>query len=161
MISLSPTPLTRSKINDICTGVTDGLQPFPPNGLSLAIASVTMETATAPASGGNPATTASYDEWEADVPSNCAATAGSQIGATAAIAALAPAPGTGAVISPCDNGIIVKATLTYPGLLGLFITHAVTLSQTAYARWRYTTAMTELSCTDCSVNNTATQICKS
>ncbi len=128
-------------LTDLCAGAVYGLQPFPPNGLSVAIVSVTETTAAKPASQGVAATPAAYDEWEVDLNSSCATTGGQSIGATGSNGAKALAIGSGATTSMVqglgDNIIIVRATLQYPGILGLILTSAQTLTQTAVARWRY------------------------
>jgi hypothetical protein len=154
MISIYPTPIALANISDMCKGVVYGLQPFPPSGLTIAVASLTMEVAGA---------TPTYDFWAADVPnSNCVAGAGTTFTKTSAVAALNPSASTGTVIAACDNGIIVRATLNYPGLVGIFLANHITLTQTAYARWRSASATQELTCTDCTSSNvSATPPCAS
>ncbi len=121
-------------ISDLCAGAVDGLQPFPASGLTIAIASVT-QTVTKPAS---------YDEWEVDMNSNCSPTQTQSIGVNGAAGARTLAVGNGgstAMVQVAgDNIIIVRATLQYPGLFGLILTSAQTLTQTATARWRYASA---------------------
>ena len=116
-------------LSDLCTGVVDGLQPFPPRGLSIDIASVT-EVATA-----------SYDEWEVDVGSDCTPTGAQGIGVNGPSGARTIAVGNGGTTALVhaigDNVIVVRATLQYPGLIGLILNAAQTLTQTAIARWRY------------------------
>ena len=132
----APVPTTLSgpnspSLSDLCTGAVDGLQPFPPLGLSIAVASVT-EVATA-----------SYDEWEVDVGSDCTPTGTQNIGVNGASGARTIAVGNGGSTALLhkigDNIIIVRATLRYPGLIGLILTSAQTLTQTAISRWRYAT----------------------
>ena len=139
ILSHSPLPAATSGasppgLSDLCAGAVDGLQPFPANGLSIDIASVTKTGTTA----------TSYDEWEVDLGSNCAPTGAQGIGVNGSAGAFTLATGNGGstamVQSQGDNIIIVRATLQYPGILGLFITSAQTLTQTAIARWRYASA---------------------
>jgi hypothetical protein len=144
----SPVPTSNSGgttgLTDLCAGAVDGLEPFPPNGMTLDVASVTETTAAQPASQGVAATPALYDEWEVDMNSACATTGAQAIGTNGANGALTLAVGSGASTSMVqglgDNIIIVRATLQYPGVLGLILSSAQTLSQTAVARWRYASA---------------------
>lgn len=121
-------------LSDLCAGAIDGLQPFPPNGLGIYVASVT-EVATSPAK---------YDEWETDLGSSCAPLGTQNIGVSGTTGARTIAVGNGGstalVLAKGDNVIIVRASLQYPGLIGLFIPSAQTLTQTAIARWRYASA---------------------
>jgi hypothetical protein len=131
-------------LTDLCAGAVDGLQPFPPNGMTLDVASVTETAAAQPASQGVPATAALYDEWEVDMNSACATTGAQAIGTNGANGAVTLAIGSGASSSMVqglgDNIIIVRASLQYPGILGLILSSAQTLTQTAVARWRYASA---------------------
>lgn len=165
-------PETGTSLNDICQGAILGLQPFPPAGLTIAVASVTLESGPngLPASSSAYSKTATYDVWEGDstvAGQTCTTSAGSQIGAgNAETLATTPAAGgasgnTGMLEDPCDNAIVVQATLKYPGLTGLIIRSAPTLTQTAYARWSYAALKTELTCPTCTVSNAATQVCNS
>jgi hypothetical protein len=129
----SPVPSTGSSpesLSDLCHGVVDGLQPFPPNGLGVNVASVTQVTATP-----------TYDEWEVDLDSTCAPTGSQAIGVNGTTGARTIARGNGGstalVHTVGDNAIIVRASLTYPGLIGLILTSNQTMTQTAIARWRY------------------------
>jgi len=144
----SPVPTantgTTPGLTDLCAGAVYGLQPFPPNGLTVAVASVTETAAAQPASQGVAATPALYDEWEVDMNSACATTGAQTIGATGSAGAVALATGSGAATSMVqglgDNIIIVRASLQYPGVIGLILSSAQTLTQTAIARWRYASA---------------------
>lgn len=145
----SPVPVTTvgaspPGLTDLCAGAVYGLQPFPANGLTIDVASVTETTAAVPASQGVAATPAGYGEWEVDMNSSCAATSTQLIGTTGATGAVTEAIGNGTTTAMVqglgDNIIIVRATLQYPGLLGMILTSAQTLSQTAVARWRYASA---------------------
>ncbi len=137
--SHSPVPTVTSGasppgLSDLCAGAVYGLKPFPPNGLTIAIASVTKTGTTA----------TSYDEWEVDLNGNCTPTGTQNIGVSGTAGALTLAVGSGSgnalVQAQGDNIIIVRATLQYPGIIGLLITSAQTLTQTALARWRYASA---------------------
>ena len=131
-------------LTDLCSGAAYGLQPFPPNGLTIDVASVTETAAAVPASPGVAATSPTYGEWEVDMSGNCSTTGTQLIGTTGTKGALNVAVGngttTGMVQGLGDNIVIVRATLQYPGLLGLFITSTQTLTQTAVSRWRYASA---------------------
>ena len=110
-----------TSLNDICQGAILGLQPFPPGGLTIEVASVTLEPS---ASGSNtPASTPAYDIWEGDsiVTGQTCSTPGSgatAIGATQA-KTYAGSTTTGMLQNPCDNIVIVTASLIYPGITGL------------------------------------------
>jgi hypothetical protein len=130
----SPVPTVTSGVNppglsDLCAGAVYGLQPFPARGLAIYVASVTKVTAT------------TYDEWEADLNSSCTPTGAQNIGVNGTTGARTIAVGNGGTTALVkaigDNIIIVRASLQYPGLIGLFIASAPTLTQTAIARWRY------------------------
>lgn len=147
--SHSPVPTvtdgtTPPGLNDLCTGVVYGLQPFSAAGLSIDVASVTETVAAQPAGQGVAAQPASYDEWEVDLGADCSPVGTENIGLDGASGALTLATGNGGstalVQTVGDNVIIVRATLQYPGLIGLFIPSARTLTQTAIARWRYASA---------------------
>jgi hypothetical protein len=142
----SPVPSTTSGtsppgLSDPCAGAVYGLQPFPANGLSIYVASVTETQA---ASQGVAAKAALYDEWEVDLNGSCAPTGAQNIGVNGTTGALTVAIGNGGTTALVqalgDNAIIVRATLQYPGLVGLFIPTARALTQTAIARWRYASA---------------------
>ena len=109
---------------DLCYGAALGTAPYPNNGMTLNIASVTEES------------TGEYDEWEYDQSASggtCSATGGTTILTNTANSP--PAAVTALIKVPCDNVIIVQATLPYSGLFGLFIRSPLTLTQTAYIRW--------------------------
>jgi len=131
-------------LSDLCAGAVYGLQPFPAAGLSIYVASVTETTAAVAASQGVAAKAAGYDEWEVDLGSNCAPTGAQNIGVNGTSGARTIAIGNGGttalVKAVGDNVIIVRASLQYPGLIGLIITSNPTLNQTAIARWRYASA---------------------
>jgi Flp pilus assembly protein TadG len=170
------TPLTADSpivqvvsLNDICRGAAMGLAPFPPGGMKLAIASVTQEQGPTaqPANGTNPAYAASttYDEWESDstVASNGTCTTPSPSATTTILSgsplATATTGASSMVVNPCDNVIIVQASVPYSGLIGLFFKNPITLTQTAYVRWAYTLPTTELQCTGCTLVSAPTQVC--
>jgi hypothetical protein len=155
-----------TSLNDICQGALLGLQPFPSSGLTIAIASVTEESGPAglPNPGSAHSTSPTYDEWESDstvTGRTCTTGGGSQIGGTGGVNAIAAAGSatTGMIEVPCDNAIIVRASLNYPGITGLILRSRPTLTQTAFVRWRSAAPTTELMCPTCTVNNTTTQIC--
>jgi len=152
---------TVTSLNDVCNGAILGLAPFPAGGLTVAIASVTLEPSAA--NSNVPASTAAYDEWEQDysekTSSSCQTAAGTTIlsgaGATAPIKLVAPTTvGTGMLEEPCDNVIIVQASLTYPGLTGLILRNRPVLTQTAYARWTNASTQAQLPCGNCTLKPT-------
>ncbi|HQT46240.1 MAG: hypothetical protein B7X08_02305 [Acidocella sp. 20-63-7] len=178
IVMTTGSPETATSLNDICQGAIQGLQPFPPSGLTIDIISVTQEQGpnAQPTTSPAHATTATYDAWEADstvTGHTCSTIAGTKLGGSTALAnainlatSNPPSPSgpqgnTGMVVDPCDNAIIVQATLKYPGITGLFIHTSPTLTQTAFARWSYATPTTEVMCPTCTVHNVATQICTS
>ncbi|OYV32228.1 MAG: hypothetical protein B7Z81_13060, partial [Acidocella sp. 20-61-6] len=59
---------------------------------------------------------------------------------------------TGEVEVPCDNMVIVKASMTYPGITGLILMNHPVLTQTAFTRFRYASPTDQLLCSDCSLN---------
>ncbi len=173
---------TQSSLQDICQGAVLGLAPFPANGMTLAIAGVTLESG--PTGLPNPNTTTSkvynasntYDVWESDLKvsgSTCSTVTGNVIGLTNAekLATTSPPSTTGTTGTagllgvPCDNAIIVKATLTYPGIMGIILTSRPTLTQMAYTRWRFAGTQTELQCSStdagCTTSYVTTQLCNS
>lgn len=131
-------------LSDLCAGAVEGLQPLPPQGLTIDVASVTETAAARPAQSGTAAQPASYDEWEVDMDSSCTPTGGQAIGLYGSSGALTRALGNGGstalLQAQGDNVIIVRATLQYPGLAGLLIASAPLLTETAIARWRYAAA---------------------
>lgn len=174
--SLPVTATGATSLTDVCNGALAGFAPYPTNSIAVQIASVTMQAGP----NGLPATNNSasfvynssnlYDEWEQDFTvsgGSCQTNGGTGIGASgtsnSAINLATSNPpittsgGTGGVVQyPCDNAILVTATMKYPGLIGLIITKAMTLSQSAYVRWRYASTTTELQCPTCSVSNNNT-----
>jgi Flp pilus assembly protein TadG len=171
MVSIEATPVVLStgtpenatSLNDICTGARLGLQPFPSGGLTISVASVTLEPSKQ--NSNTAASTPAYDAWEGD----SAVTAGScsSAGGTVILAGTgASAPLTVAkamLMAPCDNTVVVTASLTYPGLTGLILTGRPRLTQTAYSRWRYSSPTTQLMCSasaGCTLQpGTAQQLC--
>jgi Flp pilus assembly protein TadG len=147
MVSLQPTsPISTSTpgLADLCKGVIAGLQPFPPQGLTISVASVTQTSNAIAATQNSPAVPATYGEWETDLKGDCSTnTPGTHpITTTGTDGAVTIATGNGVpanamVQSAGDNVIIVRATLTYPGILGIVLTSVPSLSQTAVARWRW------------------------
>ncbi len=175
--SVSQTGANANSLQDVCNGAVAGVAPYPPNSLKVQIASVTMEAGPNGLPAANNSTSfvyhsggSLYDQWEQDFivsGGSCQTNGGSGIGVSSAPSnvinlATSNPPSTagggsgGLVVYPCDNGIIVKATMSYPGLLGLIITHSMTLSQSAYVRWRYASIVSELQCPTCSVSNNNT-----
>lgn len=163
-------------LQDICQGAIQGLAPIPPGGMTMAIASVTLESNSAglPATSAVHTTTPAYDFWEADFTvsgSTCSPVTGSTvIGATTAeslVTTSPPATGgptgsstawNGMLAVPCDNAIIVRANTTYSGITGLVFKSRPVLSQTSYARWANTWNEAELQCsgTGCTTAYAAT-----
>ncbi len=179
---ISTVPATGTSVTslqNICQGAVLGLAPFPADGLTLDIASVTLESSNAGLPNTSTAYSSSntYDVWEGDFTvsgSSCNATSSGtngSIGASSAkkLATTSPPSTTGTsgtsglLAVPCDNAIIVKASLTYPGILGVILQSRPKLTQAAYTRWRYASTLTELQCsgTSCSISNAATQVCNS
>ncbi len=151
-----------TSLNDICHGAVLGLQPYPAAALTITIASVTEEAGPngLPTSAPTHAATPTYDVWEgnfAQSGSGCAQTPSVTWTVPQAVA-LATANG-GMILVPCDNVIIVRASLTYAGLTGMILPIRPTLTQTAYVRWPYASPTNELTCADCTLPSPATQIC--
>ncbi|WP_234731473.1 TadE/TadG family type IV pilus assembly protein [Acidocella facilis] len=182
IFTLPATGTSASSLQDACNGAVAGFAPYPANGLTVQIASVTLEAG--PGGLPKPNTSTSfvyysggkvYDQWEQDFTvsaGSCASSTTNAIGTTSNTSytggpainlATSNPPSTagggsgGLVQSPCDNALIVKAQIPYPGLLGLILTNRITLTQSAYMRWRYASTETELQCPTCtvSINNTA------
>jgi hypothetical protein len=137
--------------------------------MKLAIASITQEqgpTAT-PTGASNPAyaANATYNEWESDstVASDGSCTTPSPSPTTTILSGspltTATSGASSMVINPCDNVIIVQASVPYSGLIGLFFKNSITLTQTAYVRWAFALPTTELQCTGCTLVSAATQVC--
>ena len=155
--SYTGTSATITSLNDICQGAILALSPFPATGVKIYIASVTLEPSAANAN--TPAVTPAYDEWEADstATSNttCSTAGGTTIlngtGATAPIKVATSSITTGILQNPCDNAIIVQASLTYPGITGLIFKSHPVLTQTAYDRWSNASVLSQLLCSDCTL----------
>jgi Flp pilus assembly protein TadG len=168
MVSVEPSPTTlatanQTSINDICQGAILGLAPFPPNGLTIQIVSVTLEPSKL--SSNTAASPPAFDEWEADstvANGHCSTTATNGFGVAAAeslattnppVTTAAAYNGTsGEVEVPCDNMVVVKASMTYPGITGLILMNHPVLTQTAFTRFRYASPTDQLQCSDCSLN---------
>ena len=164
---------TVTSLNDICQGALLGLAPFPAAGVTIAIASVTLEPSALDSN--TPASSPVFDEWEADstatTSSTCSTSKGTTIlngpGTSAPIsvatanASAGSTTGTGMLEEPCDNVIIVQASMQYPGLTGLIVRSRPTLTQTAYNRWTNASTLTELLCSDCTLgsSNKSTPLC--
>lgn len=159
-----------TSLNDLCQGAVLGMAPFPAGGMTLSIASITQEKSplglptNAPVYSANSTT---YDKWEADstVSSarSCSTRAGTALlagtGPGAPVVIATPPAATSAISVPCDNVIIVQASITYAGLTGLIMRSRPTLTQTSYVRWRYASPQSELLCTGCTLQNAAVQVC--
>jgi len=156
---------TVTSLKDICQGALLGMAPFPATGVTISIASVTLEPSAL--NSNKPAATPAFDEWEADSAAStnttCSTpTTGTTIlngtGASAPIsiakanASTSTTFGTGMLEDPCDNVIIVQASYVYPGLTGLIVTSRPTLTQTAYARWSNASTLTQLLCANCQLS---------
>jgi Flp pilus assembly protein TadG len=161
------TSTAATSLTDICNGAVAGFAPYPTGTMTLQIASVTEEAG----SNGTPSTNTStsfvhngtslYDQWEQDFTvsgGSCVAAATTGIGATNAVNLVTSNPpsttggGTGGLVQyPCDNGVVVTASVQYPGLLGLLINGRTTLKQSAYQRWRYTSPQSEMQCPNCTL----------
>ncbi|MGE4483271.1 TadE/TadG family type IV pilus assembly protein [Acidocella sp.] len=130
--------MSATTLRDLCYGAVKGLQPFGATGLVINIASVTETTV---------GTTVEY--WEQDFTGpSCTVSASQAIGDTEACG-LATADHTGGMLPSSsgaigDNAIIVQAQLTYPGLVGLWLTSSPTLTQTVLTRWAYASTSTKL-----------------
>lgn len=158
---------TVTSLKDICQGAAYGMAPFPAAGVTISIASVTLEPSAL--NSNNPASTPAFDEWEADstVQTNatCSTTTGTTIlngtGASSPIsivkanASAGTTNGTGMLENPCDNVIIVTASVVYPGITGLIVRSRPTLTQTAYARWSNASTLTQLLCSNCQLSPTS------
>ncbi|MDE8347416.1 MAG: pilus assembly protein [Acidocella sp.] len=159
-----------TSLNDLCQGAVLGMAPFPAGGMTLSIASITEEKSpqgvptTAPVYSAN---TTTYDKWEADstvsASGTCSTKAGTALlsgtGPGAPIVIATPPAATSAISVPCDNVIIVQASVVYAGLTGLIARSRPTLTQTSYVRWRYAAPTTELRCTGCTLQNATVQVC--
>jgi Flp pilus assembly protein TadG len=170
-----------ASMQDICQGAVAGMAPFPASGLVLKIASVTVESnKNGTAKSTVNTTTPSYDMWETDFTvsgNNCTPTtvngqsgsAGIGVSGAERLATTSPPSTTGTsgtsglLAYPCDNAIIVQASMPYPGLIGLVLPSRPTLSQNIYTRWIYASPQTELQCstsdTACYTSYAATQLC--
>lgn len=170
---------TITSLNDICNLAIAGLAPYPSAGLKIEIASVTMEPSAL--NSNSPANTPVFDEWEQDyqlaAPTSCTTAAGTAIlsgtGSSAPItiatansatstgsgAKITTVPGTGMFEEPCDNVIIVQASINYSGLTGLILKNHPTLTQTAYTRWTNSSTLEQLLCPGCNVPTTPLDYC--
>ncbi|HEY1857560.1 TadE/TadG family type IV pilus assembly protein [Acidocella sp.] len=175
--SVPATGTSEASLQNICQGALLGLAPFPGSGMTLKIAGVTLESSPqgAPTTSKAYSTGRSYDVWEGDFSvsgSSCSATSSSStsaIGASNAETLATTSPpstsgtvGTAGLLAvPCDNAIIVQASLTYPGILGVILHSRPTFTQAAYTRWRYAGTQEELQCsgTACFASNATTQVC--
>jgi Flp pilus assembly protein TadG len=126
---------------DVCYGAVKGLQPFSANGLTIDIASVTTTTVGS-----------AVNYWEQDFSgSSCTPVTPAVIGSTSACN-LATNNGAGGMLPKTngaigDNAIIVRATLTYPGLVGLWLKTSPTLTQQVLTRWAYASTSNSLTVT--------------
>jgi hypothetical protein len=176
--TISPTGTSSTSLQDVCNGAIKSMAPFPVENTLIYIVSVTQESGPngLPAIAGNKAYagTATYDSWEQDfkvVGGSCAAQTTTAIGiaagltmATTSPPALTNTPTGSAMINvPCDNAIIVKTIVTYPGPLGKILLTRPNLSSISYARWNYDTVVTELkaSVPSAQYSYAATQVCNS
>jgi Flp pilus assembly protein TadG len=169
MISLSGSPVSTSvagvgqtAMQDICKGAAMGLAPFPTGGMTLNIASVTEEASPNALPVQPPANAAyskspTFDSWEWDgtVAANGTCSTvnnGDAIISGSPYQTVTNAAGTTPMLYvPCDNVIIVQASLTYPGIVGILLRSRPVLTQTAYVRWAFASPTTELTCSDCTV----------
>lgn len=177
--TIAATGTGSNSLQDVCNGAVAGFAPYPTDTLKLAIASVTEEAGP----NGVPSTNTSssfvynstplYNLWEQDFTvsnGQCVpAAANTTIGVTGvtnnAINFVTSNPpnaaggGSGGLVQyPCDNGIIVQASVTYPGLLGLLLNSRPVMKQSAYQRWRFTSPASEVQCLGCTVNNNTTTL---
>jgi hypothetical protein len=140
-ISPSGAALSSTALQDVCFGAADTLLPLAANGLTVDIASVTTTTAGT-----------KVDYWEQDFTgASCTAVATPVIGSATACN-LATNNNAGGLLPAAngaigDNAIIVRATLTYPGLVGLWLKSAPTYTQQVLTRWSYATTSNELKVT--------------
>lgn len=151
---------TITSLNDICQGALLGLAPFPAAGVTLAIASVTLEPSAL--NPNKPDSSPKFDEWEADSTATTSTTCSTAKGTTilngtgvsvaTANASAGSTIGTGMLEEPCDNVIIVQASMQYPGLTGLIVRSRPTLTQTAYNRWANASTLTQLLCANCQLS---------
>ncbi|MDR3576204.1 MAG: pilus assembly protein [Anaerolineaceae bacterium] len=167
----------QASLQNICQGAILGMAPFPAEGMILNIAGVTLESSPngLPKTSTAYSTANSYDVWENDFAvsggSCTASTNAAAIGASGAESAATTSPPSttgaaggisGLLAVPCDNAIIVQASIIYPGILGIILQTRPTLTQWAYTRWRYAGTTTELQCSGCSLtSNAAKQVCNS
>jgi Flp pilus assembly protein TadG len=158
-------------LQDICQGAAQALAPIPASGLTVNIAGVTLESGpTGTAHTTVNSTTAAYNIWEQDFTvtgTTCTAGTTKNIGTTGAVdyatsnpPSLTGATGTSGLVEvPCDNAIIVQATMNYPGVIKYV--HGP-LTQLASMRWLPATVSTELECPGCTLSQVqGTQLCNS
>jgi Flp pilus assembly protein TadG len=176
--TLPATGTSSTSLQDICNGALKSMAPYPVNNMTINIASVTQESGPA----GLPTTNAkvhtaaaSYDVWEQDFTvsgTSCNAASTLTIGSANAISLATTNPPTTftggpsalAMINvPCDNAIIVTATVPYPGPIGKILLTRPTLTATSYSRWGYDSTENELETSGTSkpAVNAATQVCNS
>jgi Flp pilus assembly protein TadG len=166
------TSTAATSLQDVCHGAVLGLQPLPATGMTLDIAGVTMESGPNGTTGKNVNSAAvTYDVWEQDFTvsgTTCTPSGASGIGASAAEAyatssppSLTGTPGTSGLIEyPCDNAIVVQASMVYPGMIGLVLPSRPTLTQVSGTRWRYASPSGEIECTACSLSTVQSpQLC--
>ena len=165
---------TAPSLQDICQGAVLGMAPLPTAGLTIAIAGVTLESAPS-GTAGTPVNSSArtYDVWEQDFTvsgNSCAAAATSAIGAAEAEAYGSSSPpsvtGTvsaaGLLQTPCDNVLLVQASMAYPGMIGVVLSTRPTITQLASTRWRTASEVSELECSGCSVSQIQSpQLCNS
>jgi Flp pilus assembly protein TadG len=189
MVAVEPASVVASgtvqtSLNDICAGAVMGLAPFPSTLLTIDVASVTLEQGPNGLPATNTSTSKAYnssnmfDEWEADsavvpgaVTCTTPGTNATAIGATNAeslATTMPPVTGAGTTGTagqlevPCDNMIIVKASITYSGLTGLILRGRPILTQTAFSRWNYGSETQQLNCPTCTLTPaTPLNYCKS
>lgn len=163
MISAEASPLAMTangpSVQDACAGAILGLEPFFPGPqFNVSVASVTLEPSAASSNVvGKPAV---YDEWEAQSTngaSGCTSTAKPLI----LTSVTPPATALGMLEVPCDNVIIVRASMQYPGLTGLIVRSRPTLTQTAYVRWAFVAPTAQLLCPNCYMPAAAQDLCNS
>jgi len=168
---------TSATLQDACNGAIKSMAPYPVNGMGINVASVTQQSGPngLPQSNTTVYTTpATYDVWEQDFTvagGSCVPGSTATIGlanaitlATSSPAGLTNTPASSVMVNfPCDNAIIVKATVLYPGPLGRILLTRPTLASTSYARWMFSAAQNELKATGSTVQTSyaGTQVCNS
>ncbi|WP_297492558.1 TadE/TadG family type IV pilus assembly protein [Acidocella sp.] len=161
-----------SSLQDVCQGAVQGLGPFPANGMTVDIASVTLESGPSGTTGTTVHTNNNtFDMFEQDFSvsgATCTPNGNTDIGAAQAenYAMSSPpslsgaAGANGLVEVPCDNVLIVRAVMNYPGIVGAVFGNNAKLTQLASTRWRPASISTELECAGCTLTqNATTQLC--